>query len=64
MSGGDPQTTQQYTWENVTMFVVVEDCNTNMTTYPARPERCKYGNNNSQVGMKCCIEYGTIEAWV
>ena len=64
MSGGDLQTTQQYTWENVTMFVVVEDCNINMTTYLARPERCKYGNNNNQVVMKCCIKYGTSEAWV
>ena len=49
-------------WENVTMLVVVEDFNTNMTTYLARPERCKYGNNNNHVVMKCCIEYGTI-AW-
>ena len=35
-----------------------------MTTNLAWPERCKYGNNNdgNHVVMKCCIEYGTIEA--
>ena len=33
MSSGDFQTTQQYTWENVTLFVVVEDCETIMTTH-------------------------------
>ena len=33
-----------------------------MTTYLAWPERCKDGNNNNHVVMKCCIEYGTIEA--
>jgi hypothetical protein len=55
------------------MFVVVEDCNTNMTTYLAWPEHCNYGNNNNHVVMsyemlhqiwyqsRACVNHETLD---
>jgi hypothetical protein len=59
------QTTQQYTWENVTMLVVVEDFNTWQHVWHGQSVVSMATTTMiNHVDIKCCIEYGTIESWV